>query len=82
MSFTQLANLFTGMRKDMKDLIVVLRELNKHLGDLNKAVKVMDALQKTLNANQGTLTKLVSEMEETNENIKGVLDIVKAMKEE
>ena len=81
MAFVQMAQLFRGMRQDMQKLIKVLTELNKHLGDIDKAVKVMDALQKTLNANQGNLTKLVAEMEETNENIKGVLEIVKAMKD-
>lgn len=82
MAFTQMAELFRGMRRDLKDLIVELRGLNKHFGDINKAVKVMDALQKTLNANQGNLTRLVSEMKDTNENIKGILDVIKTMKEE
>jgi cell division protein FtsB len=73
-------NVIVDLRKDMKTLIATLQALNNHLTTLQKAVTVMEKLQKTVEANEGNLKKLIDEMEATNKNIDAVLALLKELK--
>lgn len=79
---SEFLSVIRDLRKDMKQLVVSFSGLNKHFPTIKKAVEAMDKLQKTIEKNEPILEELVTEMQESNANIKTVLDILKAVKEE
>jgi len=85
MSFNAIIEIIRGLRHDMKTLVTTLQVMNKSLGTLNKAIETMSKLQGTLeelNKKFPVIEKMVVELAETNENVKGMLDVIKALKEE
>jgi len=81
MSFNSLIQIFRDLRKDMKEMVTTLRASNKHFESFNKAIEAMDRLQRTIEKNEENLSRMIDEMTEMNENVKGMLDISKALKE-
>jgi len=71
---------FLDLRSDVKNLIATLRELNNHLGSLERSVKVIGEVSKTFQKSEATLKRLVKEMEKTNQNIGAILNILKEVK--
>jgi len=65
----------------MKEMVTTLRASNKHFESFNKAIEAMDRLQRTIEKNEENLSRMIDEMTEMNENVKGMLDISKALKE-
>jgi ABC-type transporter Mla subunit MlaD len=71
---------FLDMKNDVKNLITVLRELNNHLGQLEKSIKVVEEVSKTFQKNEANLKRLIDEMEKTNKNIGMILEVLKEVK--
>ena len=68
------------MKTDVKNLITVLQELNNHIGDLEKSVKVVEGLSKILQKNEKVITKMVIELERLNNNFQLLEKIIKELK--
>ena len=71
---------FLDLKTDVKNLITVLQELNNHIGDLEKSVKVVEGLFKTFQKNEKVITKMVIELERLNNNFQLLEKIIKELK--